>query len=40
MSLESEASYGLYFSHWLFDAVRPTLPNTADVGMIQCREAK
>ncbi len=27
----------MYFTHPYFDAVRPTLPNTIDVGMIHCR---
>ena len=40
LSLEKDAAFGMYFSHYMFDAVRPTLPNTIDVGMIHCKEAK
>ena len=40
LALEQDAAFGMYFSNYLFDAVRPTLPNTIDVGMIHCKEAK
>ncbi len=40
LALEREAQFGLYFSHFAFDAVRPTLPNTADVGLIHCRDPR
>ena len=40
LSLEREAQFGFYFSHFRFDSVRPTLPNTADVGTIHCRTPK
>ena len=30
----------MYFSNYLFDAVRPTLPNTIDIGAIHCRKAR
>ena len=38
--LEEKAAFGFYFSHWLFDSVRPTLPNTVDIGMIHCRDSQ
>ena len=40
IDLEKNASFGMYFAHYLFDAVRPTLPNTIDVGTIHCRPPK
>ena len=39
LEVEGTADFGMYFSHYLFDAVRPTLPNTIDIGMIHCKEA-
>lgn len=38
--LERNASFGMYFSHYIFDSIRPTLPNTVDVGFIQCQPPK
>jgi hypothetical protein len=40
IELEKNASFGMYFAHYLFDSVRPTLPNTIDVGTIHCRPQK
>ena len=40
LEVEQGADFGMYFSHYLFDAVRPTLPNTIDIGMIHCRETE
>ena len=40
MDLERNASFGMYFAHYLFDSIRPTLPNTIDVGTIHCRPAR
>ncbi|XP_059089673.1 UDP-glucosyltransferase 2-like [Tigriopus californicus] len=40
LQLESEASFGMYFSHFAFDSIRPTLPNTIDIGLIHCVESK
>lgn len=40
LDVESTADFGMYFSHYLFDAIRPTLPNTIDIGMIHCQEAR
>ena len=37
--MERNASFGMYFAHYIFDSIRPTLPNTIDVGMIHCRPA-
>ncbi|XP_045163477.2 UDP-glycosyltransferase UGT4-like [Mercenaria mercenaria] len=40
LQLERNASFGMYSTHYLFDAVRPTLPNTVDIGFIHCRPAR
>ena len=40
LDLEQKAGFGMYFSNYLFDAVRPTLPNTIDIGAIHCRKAR
>lgn len=40
LQLETEASFGMYFSHFAFDSIRPTLPNTIDIGLIHCVESK